>query len=58
VKVGNQNVIDLADPRLPGGGDDAIGVTALVAGPAGVDQKGLLLGVTNSVAWPPSTSTK
>jgi hypothetical protein len=40
------------------GGDDAIGVAIVVAGPAGVDQEDCPSGVTNSVAWPPSTSMK
>lgn len=38
VKVGNQqDVIDLADPRFPGDGDDAVGIPPVVPRPAGVE---------------------
>ena len=37
VKVGDQDVIDLADPRLPGDGNDSVGIPSVVSRPAGVD---------------------
>ena len=39
VKVCDQDVVELADPGLLGHGNDAVGVSAIIAGPTRVDQQ-------------------
>ena len=41
VIVGDKDEVNFVDAAVVCGGDDAIGVTIVVAGPAGVDQQGL-----------------
>jgi hypothetical protein len=44
VKVRDQDIIDLADSRLLGDGNNAVGVPPVIPGPAGIDQKRMLAG--------------
>jgi hypothetical protein len=39
VVVGEEDVIDVIDAGAFGGGDDAIGVAAFIAGPTGIDEE-------------------
>ena len=39
--MGNQNVVNFADARLRGGGDNTSRIAAIIVRPARVDQKGL-----------------
>ena len=43
VVMGDEDVVDLAETRLLGGGDDAVRVTAVLSGPARVDEERLVL---------------
>jgi hypothetical protein len=44
VIVSEQNEVDAGEAGLFGGGDDTVGVAAVVAGPAGVDEEGVVVG--------------
>ena len=44
VEVGDEDVVDAGEAGAVSGGDDAVGVAAVIAGPAGVDEQRVVVG--------------